>query len=92
MVRLRHGSITIWDLESTMLLRVLAAPLCSTVLMAVDCFLVEQVKKGALFLLNGMRCTGFALSVVAGLLGACMPGTGARIVALVGGPVDSRLF
>ncbi|OWM84238.1 hypothetical protein CDL15_Pgr011623 [Punica granatum] len=32
------------------------------------------------------RCTGVALSVTAGLLGACMPGTGARIVALVGGP------
>jgi protein transport protein SEC23 len=26
------------------------------------------------------------LSVAAGLLGACLPGTGARIVALVGGP------
>ncbi|OAY59084.1 protein transport protein SEC23 isoform X1 [Manihot esculenta] len=32
------------------------------------------------------RCTGVALSVAAGLLGACFPGTGARIVALVGGP------
>lgn len=32
------------------------------------------------------RCTGVALSVAAGLLGACVPGTGARIVALVGGP------
>ncbi|KAJ6754726.1 PROTEIN TRANSPORT PROTEIN SEC23 [Salix purpurea] len=32
------------------------------------------------------RCTGVALSVAAGLLGACLPGTGARIVALVGGP------
>ncbi|XP_010532717.1 PREDICTED: protein transport protein SEC23-like isoform X4 [Tarenaya hassleriana] len=32
------------------------------------------------------RCTGIALSVAAGLLGACLPGTGARIVALVGGP------
>ncbi|KAF5192894.1 transport protein SEC23 [Thalictrum thalictroides] len=32
------------------------------------------------------RCTGVALNVAAGLLGACMPGTGARIVALVGGP------
>lgn len=27
-----------------------------------------------------------ALSVAAGLLGACLPGTGARIIALVGGP------
>lgn len=27
-----------------------------------------------------------ALSVAAGLLGACSPGTGARIIALVGGP------
>ncbi|MBA0875879.1 hypothetical protein Goshw_024577, partial [Gossypium schwendimanii] len=32
------------------------------------------------------RCTGVALSVATGLLGACMPGTGARIIALVGGP------
>ncbi|KAK3025435.1 hypothetical protein RJ639_042161 [Escallonia herrerae] len=32
------------------------------------------------------RCTGVALSVAAGLLGACSAGTGARIVALVGGP------
>ncbi|KAI3954196.1 hypothetical protein MKW98_018020 [Papaver atlanticum] len=32
------------------------------------------------------RCTGLALSVAAGLLGACLPGTGARIIALVGGP------
>ncbi|KAI4344901.1 hypothetical protein L6164_012083 [Bauhinia variegata] len=32
------------------------------------------------------RCTGVALSVAAGLLGACTPGTGARIIALVGGP------
>lgn len=32
------------------------------------------------------RCTGVALSVATGLLGACLPGTGARIVALVGGP------
>ncbi|XP_010475248.1 PREDICTED: protein transport protein SEC23 [Camelina sativa] len=32
------------------------------------------------------RCTGVALSVATGLLGACFPGTGARIVALIGGP------
>lgn len=32
------------------------------------------------------RCTGVALNVAAGLLGACLPGTGARIVALLGGP------
>ncbi|PKA49667.1 hypothetical protein AXF42_Ash004208 [Apostasia shenzhenica] len=32
------------------------------------------------------RCTGVALSVATGLLGACLPGTGARIIALVGGP------
>nr|CAB3502417.1 unnamed protein product [Digitaria exilis] len=35
---------------------------------------------------RAMRCTGVALSVAAGLLGACMPGTGARIIALLGGP------
>ncbi len=32
------------------------------------------------------RCTGTALSVAAGLLGGCVPGTGARIMAFVGGP------
>ncbi|TYG50241.1 hypothetical protein ES288_D10G158600v1 [Gossypium darwinii] len=32
------------------------------------------------------RCTGVAFSVSAGLLAACLPGTGARIIALVGGP------
>ncbi|XP_027340264.1 protein transport protein SEC23-like isoform X3 [Abrus precatorius] len=32
------------------------------------------------------RCTGVALSVAVGLLSACNPGTGARIIALVGGP------
>lgn len=32
------------------------------------------------------RCTGVALSVATGLLSACNPGTGARIIALVGGP------
>lgn len=32
------------------------------------------------------RCTGTALGVAAGLLGACVPGTGARILAFVGGP------
>ncbi|KAL5781964.1 hypothetical protein ACOSP7_006993 [Xanthoceras sorbifolium] len=32
------------------------------------------------------RCTGVALSVATSLLGACLPGTGARIIALVGGP------
>ncbi|KMT06650.1 hypothetical protein BVRB_7g158150 [Beta vulgaris subsp. vulgaris] len=35
---------------------------------------------------RALRCTGVALSVAAGLLGACSPGTGARIIALVGGP------
>ncbi|KAI3697062.1 hypothetical protein L6452_29794 [Arctium lappa] len=35
---------------------------------------------------RSLRCTGVALSVAAGLLGACLPGTGARMVALVGGP------
>ncbi|XAR63334.1 hypothetical protein NMG60_11023240 [Bertholletia excelsa] len=32
------------------------------------------------------RCTGTALSVAAHLLGACVPGSGARIMAFVGGP------
>eukprot|EP00249_Psilotum_nudum_P023949 c29037_g1_i2 orf=226-2505(+) len=32
------------------------------------------------------RCTGTALSVAAGLLGVCVPGTGARILAFLGGP------
>ncbi|CAA7405027.1 unnamed protein product [Spirodela intermedia] len=35
---------------------------------------------------RALRCTGVALSVAASLLGACLPGTGARIIALVGGP------
>ncbi|KAA8548337.1 hypothetical protein F0562_000021 [Nyssa sinensis] len=35
---------------------------------------------------RALRCTGVALSIAAGLLGACLPGTGARIIALVGGP------
>ncbi|CAN4105998.1 unnamed protein product [Withania somnifera] len=35
---------------------------------------------------RALRCTGVALSVAAGLLGACMAGAGARIMALVGGP------
>lgn len=32
------------------------------------------------------RCTGTALSIAATLLGACVPGSGARIMAFVGGP------
>ncbi|KAF8393970.1 hypothetical protein HHK36_020172 [Tetracentron sinense] len=35
---------------------------------------------------RALRCTGVALNIAAGLLGACLPGTGARIIALVGGP------
>ena len=35
---------------------------------------------------RAQRCTGVALSVASSLLGACLPGTGARIIALVGGP------
>ncbi|GAB4862048.1 Protein transport protein S23 C [Ancistrocladus abbreviatus] len=32
------------------------------------------------------RCTGTALSVAAHLLGTCVPGSGARIMAFIGGP------
>jgi len=32
------------------------------------------------------RCTGVALSVAANLLAVCVPGSGARIMAFVGGP------
>ncbi|CAA0368693.1 unnamed protein product [Arabidopsis thaliana] len=32
------------------------------------------------------RCTGVALRIAAGLLGACFPGTAARIMAFIGGP------
>ncbi|TVU00585.1 hypothetical protein EJB05_53974, partial [Eragrostis curvula] len=32
------------------------------------------------------RCTGAALSVAANLLGVCVPGSGARIMAFIGGP------
>ncbi|KAJ8631932.1 hypothetical protein MRB53_025268 [Persea americana] len=35
---------------------------------------------------RAVRCTGTALSVAACLLGACVPGSGARIMAFVGGP------
>ncbi|GKV51150.1 hypothetical protein SLEP1_g57824 [Rubroshorea leprosula] len=35
---------------------------------------------------RAVRCTGAALSVAAALLGACVPGLGARIMAFVGGP------
>jgi protein transport protein SEC23 len=35
---------------------------------------------------RSLRCTGVALSVATGLLGACSAGTGGRIIALVGGP------
>nr|GEZ92525.1 protein transport protein SEC23-like [Tanacetum cinerariifolium] len=35
---------------------------------------------------RSLRCTCVALSVAAGFLRACMPSTGARILALVGGP------
>ncbi|XP_022874987.1 protein transport protein SEC23-like [Olea europaea var. sylvestris] len=35
---------------------------------------------------RALRCTGVALSVAAGLLGASTVGTGARIIALIGGP------
>ncbi|KAF6133982.1 hypothetical protein GIB67_040746 [Kingdonia uniflora] len=35
---------------------------------------------------RALRCTGVALNIAACLLGACLPGTGARIIALVGGP------
>lgn len=32
------------------------------------------------------RCTGTALSLAAHLLGVCVPGSGARIMAFLGGP------
>ncbi|GFY82238.1 Sec23/Sec24 protein transport family protein [Actinidia rufa] len=35
---------------------------------------------------RSLRCTGVALSIAGGLLGACSAGTAARIIALVGGP------
>ncbi|KAJ7008740.1 protein transport protein SEC23-like isoform X1 [Populus alba x Populus x berolinensis] len=37
------------------------------------------------------RCTGTALSVAACLLGACVPGSGARIMAFIGGPPTEGL-
>ncbi|KAJ3676988.1 hypothetical protein LUZ60_002712 [Juncus effusus] len=36
--------------------------------------------------LRASRCTGAALSVAASILGVCVPGSGARIMAFVGGP------
>eukprot|EP00850_Spirogloea_muscicola_P001226 SM000004S15096 [mRNA] locus=s4:1232983:1238730:+ [translate_table: standard] len=44
-----------------------------------DAFPVQPEQRAA-------RCTGTALSVAAGLLGACVPGSGARILTFVGGP------
>ncbi|PKA56113.1 Protein transport protein Sec24-like [Apostasia shenzhenica] len=35
---------------------------------------------------RALRCTSTALSVAASLLGVCVPGSGARIMAFVGGP------
>uniref|UniRef100_A0A803MVX7 Calcineurin B-like protein n=1 Tax=Chenopodium quinoa TaxID=63459 RepID=A0A803MVX7_CHEQI len=35
---------------------------------------------------RALRCIGVALNVAVRLLGACSPGTGARIIGLVGGP------
>ncbi|CAH9080693.1 unnamed protein product [Cuscuta europaea] len=35
---------------------------------------------------RALRCTGAALSVASGLLSSCLAGSGARIIALVGGP------
>ncbi|WKA05093.1 hypothetical protein VitviT2T_023078 [Vitis vinifera] len=35
---------------------------------------------------RAVRCTSTALSVAASLLGACVPGSGARIMAFIGGP------
>jgi hypothetical protein len=37
------------------------------------------------------RCTSTALSVAACLLGACVPGSGARILAFIGGPSTEGL-
>lgn len=37
------------------------------------------------------RCTGTALSVAAHLLGVCVPGSGARIMAFLGGPSTEGL-
>lgn len=53
----------------------------STVLeeLQTDAFPVEPGQRA-------VRCTGTALSVAAGLLGAAVSGTAARILALVGGP------
>ena len=33
-----------------------------------------------------MRCTGAALKIAAGMLAACSPDTGARIIGFIGGP------
>lgn len=51
--------------------------------------LLEELQKdpwGAPADQRATRCTGTALTVAAHLLGACVPGTGARILAFVGGP------
>ncbi|EFJ16499.1 hypothetical protein SELMODRAFT_155031 [Selaginella moellendorffii] len=51
--------------------------------------LLEELQKDAFSVASdkrASRCTGTALNVAAGLLNACVPGTGARIMAFVGGP------
>lgn len=40
---------------------------------------------------RAVRCTSTALSVAASLLGACVPGSGARIMAFIGGPSTEGL-
>lgn len=51
--------------------------------------LLEELQKdpwGVPADLRASRCTGTALSIAAHVLGACVPGSGARIMAFVGGP------
>ncbi|KAL2892650.1 Protein transport protein SEC23 [Bienertia sinuspersici] len=51
--------------------------------------LLEELQKdpwGAAADERANRCTGTALSIAAHVLGACVPGIGARIMAFVGGP------
>lgn len=62
---------------------------CNFVLIVVNFQLLDELQTDQWQVPPGSRssrCTGVALSVAAGLLGACVPGTGARIIALVGGP------
>ncbi|GJN03775.1 hypothetical protein PR202_ga21253 [Eleusine coracana subsp. coracana] len=67
----------------------LPASECEFVLTSVKSSIIEELQKDPWPVpadQRASRCTGAALSVAAGLLGVCVPGSGARIMAFIGGP------